>query len=158
MPKATNIELVHATPEDAPALYAMQKAAFAPLLERYRDYDTSPAAEPLSRTEYRLAQPETYYYFILADGERVGAVRVCDWKDSRPKRISPIFILPEHQSKGVGMRAMRLIEALHGETNWSLGTIKQEERDCHFYKKLGYRLSGEETVVNERMTIVGYIK
>ena len=55
----------------------MQKAAFAPLYEIYRD-EGSPAMEPLSRTQERLEQSETSYYFILADGAPAGAIRVRD--------------------------------------------------------------------------------
>ena len=39
---------------------------------------------------------------------------------------------------------------------WSLGTIKQEAGNCHFYEKLGFVKSGTETVVNEKMTLIGY--
>lgn len=90
------IELRKASLSDAEILWKMQKAAFAPLYEIYRD-EGSPAMEPLSRTQERLEQSETSYYFILADGAPAGAIRVRDWQGERPKVISPLFVLPDFQ-------------------------------------------------------------
>ena len=86
------IELRKASLSDAEILWKMQKAAFAPLYEIYRD-EGSPAMEPLSRTRERLEQSETSYYFILADGAPAGAIRVRDWQGERPKVISPLFVM-----------------------------------------------------------------
>ena len=38
------IKLRRASMEDAETIWKMQLEAFAPLLEKYRDFDTSPAA------------------------------------------------------------------------------------------------------------------
>ena len=136
----------------------MQREAFAELLEKYRDYDTSPGAEPEEKVRARLRQDWTYFYFIVADGEKVGAIRVADKNDGAPKRISPLFILPAYRNRGLAQAAIREAERLHGSENWSLGTIRQEAGNCHLYEKMGYHLSGTETVVNEKMTIIGYEK
>ena len=53
---------------------------------------------------------------------------------------------------------IREAEKLHGSENWLLGTIAQEKGNCHLYEKMGYHLSGTETIVNEKMTIIGYEK
>ena len=132
--------------------------AFSDLLEKYRDYDISPANEPMSRVMERLEQPFTYYYFIMDGDTAVGAVRVVDMKDGSPKRISPIFIMKEHRGKGFAKAAIRAAEKLHGADNWSLDTILQEEGNCRLYEKMGYRRTGDTQVVNERMTLVFYEK
>jgi hypothetical protein len=143
---------------DCEKLWKMQVVAFSELLEKYRDYDTSPASEPMSRVEERLLQPFTYYYFIM-DGETpVGAIRVVDMKDGSPKRISPVFIMKEFRGKSFAQQAICAVEKLHGCENWSLGTIMQEPRNCHLYEKMGYHKTGETEVINERMTIIGYKK
>ena len=139
-------------------LWKMQVEAFSELLEKYKDYDTSPANEPMSRVEERLRQPFTYYYFIMDGETALGAVRVVDMKDGSPKRISPIFIMKEYRGKGYAQAAIRAVEELHGSENWSLGTILQETGNCHLYEKMGYRRTGENEVINERMTIIGYEK
>jgi len=139
-------------------LWRMQVEAFSDLLEKYRDYDISPANEPMSKVMERLEQPFTYYYFIMDGDTAVGAVRVVDMKDGSPKRISPIFIMKEHRGKGFAKAAIRAVEKLHGTENWSLDTILQEEGNCRLYEKMGYRRTGDTQVINERMTLVFYEK
>lgn len=139
-------------------LWRMQVEAFSDLLEKYRDYDISPANEPMSRIMERLEQPFTYYYFIMDGDTAVGAVRVVDMKDGSPKRISPIFIMKEHRGKGFAKAAIRAVEELHGADNWALDTILQEEGNCRLYEKMGYRRTGDTQVINERMTLVFYEK
>ncbi len=90
-----NIQLIKADERDAKEILRMQKAAFAELLDKYKDYDTSPANETLEKVLYRLRQPFTYFYLIKLDGKNIGAIRIVDKKDvNEPKRISPLFILP----------------------------------------------------------------
>lgn len=152
------VQLVRASVGDAQEIHRMQIEAFAELLERYRDYDTSPGAESVEKVRARLEQGWTYYYFIVADGEKIGAIRVVDPKNGEAKRISPLFIQPQFRNRGYAQQAIREAERLHGGENWSLDTIAQEKGNCHLYEKMGYRLSGTETIVNEKMTIIGYEK
>ena len=154
-----NISLNRATIEDAPRLQAMLKEAFAGLLETYRDYDTNPGAMTVEAVRLRLEQPQTYYYYILADGETVGGIRVVDWKDGHArKRIAPLFVLPAHRNRGVAQQAIALAEDIHGAHHWMLDTILQEPGNCHLYEKMGYRQTGHTEPVNERMTLVFYEK
>lgn len=143
---------------DAETIWNMQKRAFAELLEKYRDYDTSPAAEPLSKTQNRLNQPFTYFYLICADGVVVGAIRVVDKKDGKRKTLSPLFILPEYRNRGYATSAVKEAEKIHGETGWQLDTVLQETATCRLYEKLGYKQTGEQKSVNERLTLVFYEK
>lgn len=152
------IELKRAKLRDAETLWDMQKRSFAALLEKYGDTATNPAAEPLSKTQTRLNYQSTFYYFICADGARVGAVRVTDRKDGTPKRISPLFVLPEFRKRGYATRAVEEIERIHGASGWELDTILQEEATCRFYENLGYRQTGEEKRINSALTLVFYEK
>ena len=43
-------------------------------------------------------------------------------------------------------------------SEWRLDTIKQEERNCYLYEKCGFAKTGDETVVNENMTLIDYVK
>ena len=52
-----------ASAEDAPVIWEMQKIAFRELLERYQDYDTSPANQSLDQLRLRCSQKDRYYYF-----------------------------------------------------------------------------------------------
>lgn len=153
------IKLVRATAGDAEEIWNMQKTAFAGLLNKYRDYDTSPANEPLEKTVKRLNSPSTYYYFICAGGKTVGAIRIIDKKaDGENKRISPIFIMPEYRGNGYAQAAIRAVEAIHGAVGWELDTILQEEGNCRLYEKMGYRKTDKTKRINDEMTLILYQK
>lgn len=141
--------------EDAEALLAVQKLAFNALLEKYQDYDTNPAMELLLNLRRKLSERD--YYFILLDGREVGYVGVKHTESAL--HITPIGIMPECQGRGVGHKAMLLLEELYPENQrWSLGTILQEPGLCRFYESLGYRRTGEVTNIRPGMDEVGYEK
>lgn len=153
------IELLRANIGDAKELHTMQVKAFKELLEKYQDFDTNPGNESVEKVEARLKQDFTFYYFICIGQQKVGAVRVVDKKEAvKNKRISPIFILPEFQGKGLAQEAIRLCEKIHGSGNWELDTILQEQKNCHLYEKMGYRRTGKTEVINEKLTLTFYEK
>ena len=153
------IKLSRANIGDAKEIHAMQVEAFKELLEKYQDFDTSPGNENLEKVETRLKQAFTFYYFICIGQQKVGAIRIVDKKENgKNKRISPIFILPEFQGKGIAQKTIRLCEEMHGSGNWELETILEEPRNCHLYEKMGYRKTGKTEVINERLTLVFYEK
>lgn len=154
----SEVKLIRATVDDAETIWKMQTAAFAEMLEKYKDYETSPANEPLEKTIKRLNSPSAYFYFICAGGESVGAVRVIDKKDGGDKRISPIFIMPEHRGNGFAQAAIRAVEENHGAKGWELDTILQEEGNCRLYEKMGYVKTDRLHRVNDKMTLVFYKK
>lgn len=153
-----NIKLIRATIEDSKELWQMQVESFQSLLDKYQDYDTNPASEPIDKIINRLKQEETYYYFICMDNAKVGAIRVIDFKSDGNKRISPIFILPQYQNKGIAQIAMQLCEQLHGSENWELDTNLQEEGNCYLYEKMGYHRTGKTEAINDKLTLVFYEK
>ena len=59
------MKLVRADINDCDKIWNMQKEAFADLLEKYKDYDTSPANEPRERIETKLSELFTYFYYIF---------------------------------------------------------------------------------------------
>ena len=152
------IKLIKANYANASTMWQLQVKGFTPLFEKYQDCDTTPACESLEKVTAKIAKPSTHYYFICIDGKIIGGINVGDHHDGSPKKIAPLFILPEYQNKGYAQRVIKLVEAMHGSDNWFLATIKQEEANCHLYEKMGYKLTGEETIINDKMTIVGYRK
>ena len=91
--------------------------------------------------------------------QKAGAIRIVDKKeDGKNKRISPLFVLPEFQGRGIAQEAIRLCEEIHGSKNWELDTILQEPKNCYLYEKMGYRQTGKTEVINERLTLVFYEK
>ena len=152
------ISLKKASIRDAEAIYRLQVASFLPLLRKYRDCDTNPANEDVERVINRLKQSYTTYYFIILDGVQIGAIRIIYNDEVRRARISPMFIVPEHQGKGYGQDALALVEEVVDAECWELDTILQEEGNCYFYKKMGYRRTGITREINDRMTIVSFVK
>lgn len=151
------ITLKKAELADAEQLWQMQLEGFKALLERYQDFDTSPAAEPLERTVMRLQQPWRYFYFIMEDETPVGAISVRDMAEGW-KKLGPLWVQPACCGRGIAQKAIALVEELHGRDKWMLDTILQEEGNCHLYEKMGYRQTGKTEIVNERMTLVDYVK
>ena len=153
------MELIRIGLDDAEELWKMQVEAFASLYGKYQDTDTSPAAEKIDKIQMRLNQSFTYFYFIVVDGVKVGAIRVVDKKEEgKAKRISPIFIMNQHRNNGYAQKAMKLAEEIHGISNWELYTILQEKGNCYLYEKMGYWKTGKTEKINERMTLVFYRK
>ncbi|MDO4514926.1 MAG: GNAT family N-acetyltransferase [Lachnospiraceae bacterium] len=152
------MRLVRAGVNDCEKIWSMQIEAFADLLERYQDYETSPGNETKERVEAKLMQEFTYFYYIIENEDLVGAIRIVDRKDGSRKKVAPVFIRKEFRNRGLAQKAFVEVEKLHGEDNWMLDTILQEKGNCHLYEKLGYKRTGEIENINERMDIVFYEK
>lgn len=154
-----DIKLIAANLEDLNTILQMQKEAFSELYAKYQDTETSPATEEYEDILFRFNQPETTYYFIMADNVKVGVIRIVDCKDGvTRKRISPIFIMPEYRNQGYAQQAIKEAERIHGNQNWKLDTILQEKGNCYLYEKLGYHQTGITEIINDKMTIVFYEK
>lgn len=158
------IELVPAAAEDAALLHKLQLEAFMPLYEKYHDDDTSPAKETLEKITWKITEQDSEFYFIRFEGENVGGIRIARHHQGelfvdKVNWISPIFVIPAFQNKGIAGLVIQKIFELYSDTvTWRLATIKEEPGNCHFYEKCGFTKVGAEQVVNERMTLIFYEK
>ena len=152
------MRLVRANVSDCEKIWSMQIEAFADLLAKYQDYETSPGNESIEHIQAKLLDEFTFFYFIYHEDEIAGAVRVVDRKDGDRKRIAPIFIMKKFRNRGLAQKAFEEIERIHGINHWMLDTILQEEGNCYLYEKLGYKRTGIIEHINERMDIVYYEK
>lgn len=153
-----DVILIKANYLDCPLIAKIQKMSFSELLEKYKDYDTNPACEDLDKIQEKFHQTFTEYYLIKVGKSIVGIVRIVS-VDNNTKRISPICILPEYQSKGYASRAMTNLKRMFSQTHiWLVDTIKQENKLCDFYEKLGYIRTGREEKLHSTMTIVFFKK
>lgn len=149
------VELIKVEIEEAHMLHALQKKAFQKLLDKYQDYETNPANESIERLTEKIQDGS--FFKIISDNKFVGAIRIVQRNNSN--WISPIFILPEYQGKGIAQKAMVLAEDLFSEYNvWELQTILQEKGNCYLYEKIGYKRTEFERQINSRMTLIGYKK
>lgn len=149
-----SIILVKATKSDMKEIWEMQVEAFKSLLEKYQDYDMSPATESYENVLNKYKQPWTSYFFIIRNNEKVGVVRVIDKKDGSRKRIAPIWIMPAFRNQGLAQLAMREVEKLYDSPHWQLDTILQEQGNIYLYEKLGYKRTGEIENIKDGMDIV----
>ncbi len=142
-------------------LHDMQVQSFMPLYDKYHD-DGSPAIESIEKVRARAASDTRKYFFIVKDGARVGAINIGNkpWiEDKTIFYISPIFILPKYQNQGIGYAAIQKAFTLYPvATAWRLDTILQEPANCRLYEKCGFVRTGEEQVVNDKMTLINYEK
>ena len=152
------MRLVRANVSDCEKIWSMQIEAFADLLAKYQDYETSPGNEPKEHIHAKLLDEFTFFYFIYHEDEIAGAVRVVDRKDGGRKRIAPIFIMKKFRNRGLAQKTFEEIERIHGINHWMLDTVLQEEGNCYLYEKLGYKRTGIIEHINERMDIVYYEK
>ena len=155
------VVLEEVRPDEIEQMYDLQIRSFMPLYEKYHD-EGSPAIESIDRVKARAAVPTRKYYFIVKDGARVGAINIGSkpsLNDDSVFFISPIFIAPEFQNRGIGYVAIQKAFAMHPEAKeWRLDTILQEKGNCHLYEKCGFVRVGEEHVINENMTLIDYVK
>ena len=130
-----------------------------PLYEKYHD-EGSPAIEPVERIQRRFAVTNRKYYFILLDGVRVGGINIGhnDPNEHEVSFISPLFVLPEYQNRGIGYVAIqKAFELLPDVKTWKLETLLQEPANCHLYEKCGFVRVGEEKPVNDKLTLIDYV-
>ena len=162
------IELIAATKEDVHIVHELQNRAFMPLYEKYHDDETSPAKETIARTEEKILDTFSEYYLIRFDNKYAGAVRVARKKTKHENNIafvqdvcfiSPLFIVPEYQNRGIGYQVIQMLFEKYQDTvEWVLYTIKQEKGNCHLYEKCGFMQVGEEKQINDTMSLVKYEK
>jgi len=70
-----------------------------------------------------------------------------------------MFILPQFQNNGYAQEAITAIESLYSDTKiWELDTIKQEEKLCYLYEKMGFTRTGKERALQPGMTLIDYSK
>lgn len=158
------LKLILATEKDAPLIHQLKKEAFMPLYNKYHDDETSPVTEKIERDIWRIQRAGSDYYIIQLNGENIGGVRVADCVGNREFEegvfyISPLFILPKFQNRGLGFAVIQKVFEMYSHAKkWRLDTILQEKANCHLYEKCGFLRVGEEKVVNEFMTLIDYEK
>jgi GNAT superfamily N-acetyltransferase len=131
-----DITLEQAKLEDAELILAGQRMCFLPLLERYQDHDFNPCNEKITSIQDSILNH--YFYKILLNERFVGAIFVHENPDKLHFKLHTIYVLPEYQNKGVGSRAIDLVEKKHNDAiEWFLETPHDLRRNHHLYEKKG---------------------
>lgn len=154
------IKLKKAYENDIALIRDVQRKAFMPLYKKYKD-NANPANVTYEDIETRYSESGSTYYLIDIENEEsenlIGIARIKE--EGKACDLKQICILPEYQGNGYAQRAMIELEELYPNANlWKLDTIKQEEKLCHLYSKMGYKLTGKEENIQEGMDIVYFEK
>ncbi|MFZ7943272.1 MULTISPECIES: GNAT family N-acetyltransferase [Bacillaceae] len=140
---------------EAEALLTIQREAFQSDLKKYKDYDSSPAAEPLDFFKYKLNQ--SLHYTIFLNGKISGGICIVKITDTH-YRLFRLFLSPAIQNRGLGSKILTQLEKKFPQVKeWSLDTPKDNARTRHFYEKFGYKKT-KEFKVNDRLTLIEYEK
>ncbi len=152
------IKLIKSTESDLELLYDLQVKAFLPLYQKYQDTETSPALESKQKLLSKICSSD--FYIVYIGKYPIGGIRINEDKNIENIRwISPLFIIPEYQNRGIATNVLHQIFTMYNDTvQWKLATIKQEDGNCHLYEKCGFKRIGNETVVNDTMTLIKYAK
>lgn len=152
------VSLKKASADDVQLLHRLKYEAFLPLYNVYKDDETNPVKESIDNLLPKLTAKDSDYYIVEAGSTPVGGVRAVSSREGDMSicRISPLFITPEYQNRGIAQQAMRTLMSMYEPDLWTLSTIKQEAGNCHLYEKLGFHPTGQELIINERMTIIYY--
>lgn len=152
----SDISLIKAESDEAPTLLELQKQVFMPLYEKYQDHDTSPVTQPMEKFLRKFEIGD--YYKIMFKGDLAGSVFVYE-KEPGVMKLHIINILKEYQDKGIGQEVLHRLELLYPQADrWELETILTEQRNCHVYEKMGYKRIGVSRIINDKLTLVNYIK
>lgn len=127
-----------ATPNDSEFAYCVKRAAFKEYVEKVWGWDE---AEQRRLHEQRSRTQE--FRVINVGGTDVGIMAVVVAPDC--VNVHQLFLLPEHQGKGIGRECMMLImeEARRLGLPVRLRVLKVNPRAMTFYQRLGFKRTGE---------------
>jgi len=152
------ITLTKAAISDCEEIYKIRFDAFSPLLEKYQDYDTNPANRPIEHIIYNMQNIAFDFYFIKLNEKNIGYIRIKKLDENRCE-LSQIAILREYQGNGYAQEVVEQVEIIYPNVKiWELDTIKQEDKLRYLYEKIGYKLTGKEQNINDKMDIISYEK
>lgn len=133
-----DLTLRKAGPSDSAFAYRVKRAAFKEYVEKVWGWDEDEQrrlhAQRFGKHDFRI---------VNSDGTDVGIMTVAVATDC--VHVHQLFLLPEHQSKGIGGKCMSLIleEARQLGLPVRLSVLKVNPRALAFYQRLGFTRTGE---------------
>lgn len=134
--------------------FIMIKRCFFKTFLTYFDR-VNPVLETYSHFKTNFLKKNVTCYWIVHIERRVGII-ITKISDTY-LQITDLAVLKKYQNSGVGKAALKEILNKFGDfSDIRLFTIKQDERNCHFYESTGFVKVGEEIRINSRMTLIEY--
>ena len=131
----------HAVPEDAPAIWALQRIAYRSEAILNDDWSIPPLTQTLEALVEEF--PRFTVLKAVAAGELVGTVRARHVQDAC--EIGRLMVHPDMQKRGIGSRLLKAIESAFPEAaRFKLFTGGKSERNIRLYQQAGYRITRTE--------------
>lgn len=153
-----NCEIIKANPKDIRALIKIQKKAFEPLYQVYKD-DNSPYFNTIAQLKKHTKRSDTLFYKILAEGRLVGGLF---WQNRGNGYwyLNRVFIDPEYQGRRIAQTAILKSEKYLLDAKL-LGVDFPVDRTANkkCYEKCGFTTdTGKRIQINEKLTLAVYEK
>ncbi len=131
-----NLIINCATAADAPAIHALQQAAYQSEAELYQDWSIPPLTQTLAELQQEIA---TITVLIASQDNRlVGSVRAV-LREDNSVAIGRLIVDPALQGQGIGSCLMAAIEAAFPTASrFELFTGSLSLRNINLYERLGY--------------------
>jgi ribosomal protein S18 acetylase RimI-like enzyme len=139
----TGVEVRRLTSADAGEVLTLQRAAYVPEAQHYRDPDMPPLVETLGELTAALRSPGVVALGVR-DGHRlVGAVRLRIADDVA--HLGRLVVVPDRQGQGIGSALLAECERVlpPGVAEIRLFTGHRSEPTIRLYERFGYRRVGE---------------
>lgn len=131
-----NLVISGATATDAPAILALQQAAYQSEAELYQDWSIPPLTQTLAELQQEIAVSAVLIASL--DNRLVGSVRAVQQTDGSVA-IGRLIVDPALQGQGIGSCLMAAIEAAFPATSrFELFTGSLSLRNISLYERLGY--------------------
>lgn len=153
-------------PEEAQVLSEIQKAAFAPLYEKYHD-EGNPCLRGVEDIANRL-NSEYYRYFTIFEEEKIvgGIFYKCKGTGllHEPIRegeyyLQRIYISPQRQGKKIAQTAIKLCEAyLENAAVFTVDFPEDLTKNRMCYEAVGFKNTGKRLEVTTGLILAGYEK
>lgn len=136
------MQIREATVSDYKAFTEVSRASFKQEADRlrlpYRDLNIEPPGYDDEAMSLYLIEQLTCYV-IEHEGQIVGGT-VVTLTGQDYGRIDRIFVHPDRQGRGIGKRALKLIEEIHPTVRiWELETSTAQPHNVAFYRAVGYQ-------------------
>lgn len=140
---------------EAEVLLDIQREAFKEDLEKYQDYDTSPATESIEKLIRKINN--SFHYTVFLDNTIIGGIEVRKLSETQ-FYLNRIYLSPTYHNQGIGTKLMKFVENEFSQAlEWTLSTPYMNYRNHYFYENFGYKKISEHTIT-EKLILFDYIK
>lgn len=144
-----NVKIERATVKDTNDLIEIQNKAF---YSDFKKYGECPGYNR-SYESMKLSIENSITFKILVDNIVVGDIIISD-RQNGYYHLGGLCIIPEYENRGIGQKAMTFLDSyFQNARHWTLETPIDKQRNHYFYKKCGFKITGEFIDGNVKVAI-----